>query len=183
VSVPCWPGPAFGAMKMSPGATFEVFFRILILGGWRSGRDLKCCTPPGVPPGSPCTCPGTPIGAGEAIWNLSLPLCSPTNVGSAFTETVSPALKCLLGMKLAPLPSECALRTPLCVPVFEPTTLIPVSWLGGAPRKLIWVRALASGVPAIGNTATFDAAPDDDPQPTATIVTIAATTRSADVTR
>src|SRR5438874_11309863 len=86
-------------------------------------------------------------------------------------------------MKLAPLPSECALRTPLCVPVFEPTTLIPISWEGEAPRKLIWVWVFASGVPAIGNTATFDAAPEEEPQPTATTAVIAATTMSADVRR
>src|SRR5204863_4081621 len=86
-------------------------------------------------------------------------------------------------MKLAPFPSECALRTPLCVPVFEPTTLIPVSWEGEAPRKLIWVRAEASGVPAIGNTATFDAAPEDEPQPTATMAVIAASTMSVDARR
>src|SRR5439155_7065541 len=147
--------------------------------------DLKCWAPRGFPPGSGRTVPGPPIRAWRAILKRTLPPCAPRSAAPALTVTVSPARKRLRGRKLSPSPSECCLMVPVCLPLREPRTLMPVRCAAPAPRKLIWVRAEAVGVPAVGKTATLLAAPDEDeePHPTATMAASAASTISADVSR
>src|SRR2546426_2266378 len=139
-------------MKMSPGAGF-FFSKMRSEGGVRSGREWKCWTPLGLPPGSGIRC-SLPELMNRAIVNVTAPLRAPTSGAPARTVTLSPGLNGFIRTKLAPCPSECDLSTPVWAPVFEPVTCTVPSELGGAPRKLTWVCGEATGVPAVGYTAT-----------------------------
>src|SRR5437588_821574 len=59
-------------MKMSPGASF-FFLKMRSEGGVRSGREWKCWTPLGLPPGSGIRC-SLPELMNRAIVNVSAPL-------------------------------------------------------------------------------------------------------------
>jgi hypothetical protein len=163
---------------MSPGAAAELLFRMRSDGGVRSGREWKCWAPEGCPPGSDSSCGAlAPLGS-RAIVNVTAPpVPAPTSDAPARTVTVSPWLNGFAGMKLAPCPSECDLSTPAWAPVFDPVTCTVPSALGGTPRKLTWVCGEATGVPAVGYTATGGVSP---PEPLATTsATLDTTTRPA----
>ena len=148
-----------------------------MLAGWRPGSELKCWTPGGVPPGSLIlgASPASFLGAVSAILNSTSPSPpAPTRSGSAETVTVSPGLKGFAGRKLAPFPSECDSSRPECLPVSEPVTLIPVRSFFDAPRKLIWVAAVAASLPSEGKTATGTLVPAE--------VLTSATMKSAAIT-
>src|SRR5437764_2355542 len=144
---------------MSPGAVF-FFFRMWSEGGVRSGREWKCWTPLGFPAGS-LSSRSLPALRNRAIVNVTAPLLAPSSDAPTRTVTVSPGLNGFVGTKLAPWPSECALSAPAWAPVFEPTTCTVPSALGGTPRKLTWVCGEATGVPAVGYTATDGVAPPE----------------------
>ena len=146
-------------MKMSPGAGF-FFLKMRSEGGVRSGREWKCWTPLGLPPGSGIRC-SLPELMNRAIVNVTAPLRAPTSGAPARTVTLSPGLNGFVRTKLAPCPSECDLSTPVWAPVFEPVTCTVPSALGDAPRKLTWVCGEATGVPAVGYTATGGVAPPE----------------------
>ena len=73
---------------------------------------------------------------------------------SVVTVTVSPGVNALVGTKLAPRPSEWALRVPEWARLRDPVTVtVPIS-LGAIPRNEIWACGGATRLPLIGNTLT-----------------------------
>jgi hypothetical protein len=66
------------------------------------------------------------------------------------TDTCSPGVNFREGMKLAPLPSECACSAPSCRPLREPVTMTSPSVSFGRPRKLICVDVVIVAVPGEG---------------------------------
>src|SRR3954447_22372774 len=78
------------------------------------------------------------------------PLSPPVMFSPVCTVTTSPGAKCVVGVKLAPLPSECATHEPAWVPVLLPVTVIVPIAPRAAPRKLIEVAGLAYPAPGRG---------------------------------
>ena len=82
----------------------------------------------------------------------------------------------VLGMKLAPRPSESATSVPVCVPDFEPMTTIGPRPEAGTPRNVICACGTLYALPGIGNTLTVLAA---NASPGSTAHVAAATTIAA----